>query len=123
MYKKYKLHRKDNFKAQNPEMDLMKCISTTITSATKQQLTARGHIFHWSVRFTADFRDRKACLVEPAGRGFAAVLREREMTGKEQKEKINPCVTLVQSINYLRCHVVRLQNPKTLNVVTKRTPK
>lgn len=87
MYKKYKLHRKDNFKAQNPEMDLMKCISTTITSATKQQLTARGHIFHWSVRFTADFRDRKACLVEPAGRGFAAVLREREMTGKEQKEK------------------------------------
>lgn len=113
---------------------LLKYVSITTSSLrsckTPTHTPKREHISHemrsfffWSIEFdcrVSSSTQTAACLVEPAGRGPAAV---PQRNGGERTKRKSIRATLVQSINYLQCHVVRgCRNEKTLQTVPKFTP-
>ena len=98
---------------------LLRYVSITTSSLAqlqKHQLALpEGTYFLWnflffflgSIKFdcrVSSSTQTAACLVEPAGRGSAAVPQRNQREGTKRK---SIRATLAQSINYLQCHVVR----------------
>lgn len=130
----------DNFEAQNAQTDPFSelCVvkicfhhnqfpaqlqNTNSHSQEGTYFSWNAFFFFWSIEFdcrVSSSTQTAACLVEPAGRGPAAV---PQRNGGERTKRKSIHATLVQSINYLQCHVVRgCRNEKTLQTVPKFTP-